>query len=217
MKSLILILSAVLVASTIAHCNISRNGRCGPSNGSTYCTPGAFCSRYSWCGVGAAWSAHSANSSFDGTAACVVAQQKPATKTMVLTNGSSHKVLDVNHGNFSDGEHIIQWSNHNGENQRWSVVYLNATEFQLIPMHNQQLSANLGGNHRLELGTRADEADQILSRNGNTIRNRHGKCMDVRGGSRRNGAEVIFWDCNGDDNQNWTMTEYTGSRRRLNK
>jgi len=32
-----------------------------------------------------------------------------------------------------------------------------------------------------------------------------GKCMDVSGGSRENGAAIIQWDCHGGDNQQWNL------------
>ncbi len=47
----------------------------------------------------------------------------------------------------------------------------------------------------------------------NTVRNNNrmlvgigNKCLDVSGGSRRNGTNVTLWDCHGGENQRWTYT-----------
>ena len=207
------LLCALLLAYTTATCDVSRNGRCGSSNGSTYCTPNAFCSRYGWCGIGSAWSAHSSNSAYDGSAACVVAQQKPATRVVVLTNQGSNKVLDVQGRHFRENQLLIQWSNVNGENQRFQMVHLNATEFQLIPMQGQELSAQVNSNHDVRLQTRDASTDGIWTQDGDQIKNRLGECLSIRGGSTRNGAGALFWPCNGHNDQKWTVSNYTGRRR----
>ncbi|WP_169945445.1 lectin [Microbispora sp. H11081] len=33
-----------------------------------------------------------------------------------------------------------------------------------------------------------------------------GRCLDVNGASQTNGAQVLIWDCNGQNNQQWTST-----------
>ncbi|WP_432933166.1 ThuA domain-containing protein [Microbispora sp. CA-135349] len=33
-----------------------------------------------------------------------------------------------------------------------------------------------------------------------------GRCLDVNGASQTNGAQVLIWDCNGQNNQKWTST-----------
>jgi hypothetical protein len=175
-----------------------------------------FCSRYGWCGIGSAWSAHSAQSRFDGTAACVVAQQKPATRVVVITNKQSHKVLDVNRGRFRSGTNLIQWSNHNGENQRFEMVYLSAHEFQLIPMRGQELIAQKSSNMDVKLEARDDSADAIFHQDGEYIKNQHGDCLAIRAGSNRNGAHVVLTpNCVDHDDQKWTITNHSSSRRRL--
>merc|ERR1711885_72399 len=122
MKFALFLLSALLIANTLATCEISKNGRCGTDHNNTYCGPGAFCSRYGWCGVGSAWSAHSAQSRFDGRAACVQAQQRPATRVVVLHHGS--RVMDVWRNHFAENQAVILWSPNGGENQRFSQVFV---------------------------------------------------------------------------------------------
>ena len=144
---------------------------------------------------------------------CVVAQQKPATRVVVLTNQGSNKVLDVQGRHFRENQLLIQWSNVNGENQRFQMVHLNATEFQLIPMQGQELSAQVNSNHDVRLQTRDASTDGIWTQDGDQIKNRLGECLSIRGGSTRNGAGALFWPCNGHNDQKWTVSNYTGRRR----
>merc|ERR1712187_112381 len=209
------LLSTLLIAYTIAgSCDISKNGRCGPSHGNTYCTPKAFCSRFGWCGIGAAWSAHSANSKYDGSAACVKAQQKPPTKIVTLTNQKSHKNMGVKGAHFNEHNKLIQWRNNNQENQRFQMVFLNAHEFQLIPMKGQELSVQMTQRDGLTLQKRDDSPDGIWHQDGDYIKNKEGKCLSVRGASTRNGATVSTWKCVNHADQKWSVHEHS-SRRRL--
>ncbi|MDI2126301.1 RICIN domain-containing protein [Yinghuangia seranimata] len=40
-------------------------------------------------------------------------------------------------------------------------------------------------------------------------------CMGVQGGSRDNGAAVILWECNGNDDQKWTYTTNSAGMTQL--
>ncbi|RGA04468.1 PKD domain-containing protein [Microbispora triticiradicis] len=44
-----------------------------------------------------------------------------------------------------------------------------------------------------------------------------GRCLDVNGASQTNGATVLIWDCNGQNNQKWTSTSATELRVYGNK
>ncbi|WP_182878249.1 RICIN domain-containing protein, partial [Microbispora sp. H10670] len=44
-----------------------------------------------------------------------------------------------------------------------------------------------------------------------------GRCLDVNGASQSNGATVLIWDCNGQNNQKWTSTSATELRVYGNK
>merc|ERR1711972_737031 len=58
---------------------VSKNGRCGPHFGNTRCTPGAYCSRFDWCGGKASHgnpSTHGYKGAYDGVT-------KPAAKKPV--------------------------------------------------------------------------------------------------------------------------------------
>ncbi|WP_327045514.1 lectin [Microbispora sp. NBC_01189] len=54
--------------------------------------------------------------------------------------------------------------------------------------------------------------------NGNALRGvASGRCLDVNGASQSNGATVLIWDCNGQNNQQWTSTSATELRVYGNK
>ncbi|MFC7383298.1 lectin [Sphaerisporangium rhizosphaerae] len=44
-----------------------------------------------------------------------------------------------------------------------------------------------------------------------------GRCLDVNGASQSNGAQVLIWDCNSQDNQKWASTSATELRVYGNK
>jgi hypothetical protein len=41
-----------------------------------------------------------------------------------LSNVQNKKCLDVEGGNDEEGRNVIVWGRHNGNNQRWKIVYL---------------------------------------------------------------------------------------------
>ncbi len=43
------------------------------------------------------------------------------------------------------------------------------------------------------------------------LKNLAGKCIDVAGGKLGDGANVIVWDCHGNDNQLWNFTPWNGN------
>merc|ERR1711977_805888 len=64
-------------------CNLSKNGRCGPTFGNTIC-PSGYCSKWWWCGTSALHkSTHQAK--YDAKPGC--AAKKPAPKCNVSKNG----------------------------------------------------------------------------------------------------------------------------------
>merc|ERR1711907_874685 len=138
-------------------CQLSKNGRCGSGGAQQYCNPGAFCSRFSWCGIGAAWSAHSSNSKYDGTAACVKAQQLPESRTVLIENKNSGKVMDVKEAKFEKGNWIWQFHAAGVDNQKFMMHYKSKTTFILTPANDQKLSVVNDGKGWMALGDAADE------------------------------------------------------------
>merc|ERR1711881_748920 len=64
-------------------CNLSKNGRCGPTFGKTIC-PSGYCSKWWWCGTSALHkSTHQA--AYDAKPGC--AAKKPAPKCNLSKNG----------------------------------------------------------------------------------------------------------------------------------
>ena len=187
----------------LSTCNISTNGRCGSQGNNTYCGIGSSCSRYSWCGVGSAWEAHSANSHYNGSATCVLQLSIPHTRVVQIKNLHSNKVLDVTGGHFNQGSKLIQWGANGGDNQKFQLVYLNATEFNIVPMKGQQLSAQIMSNNDAVLDHRDDSPDAIFHMDGDAVKSRDGKCLSVRGGSSSRGAQVTTWECHGNADQKW--------------
>jgi len=50
------------------------------------------------------------------------AQPSPKVRRLLIVNVNSGLVLDVSGGSKNGGANVIQWTNHNGLNQQWSLV-----------------------------------------------------------------------------------------------
>lgn len=85
--------------------------------------------------------------------------------------------LDVNGGSTSNGARVQQWDCNNTNAQKWEIVYAGGG-----PRFNGQ-----AGNY------------YFIKNVGS------GKCLDVIGASRSNGAGVTQWDCHGGTNQRWLL------------
>jgi hypothetical protein len=94
--------------------------------------------------------------------------------TLMFSNRSSGKCLDVNANSTDNGATVIQWNCHNGSNQQWDI----------------------------ELPAGADPVTYdgpVMFKN-----RASGKCLDLFGGSIANGTGFLQWDCKGSDNQLFT-------------
>jgi len=69
-----------LAAKPAAKCNLSKNGRCGPSYGNTVCLSGTYCSKWNWCGAQALYKS-TQQKKFSNGGACKTS--KTATKKPV--------------------------------------------------------------------------------------------------------------------------------------
>ena len=60
-----------------------------------------------------------------------------------------------------------------------------------------------------------EEGVSFIYKEGPVIAKHSGKCLDVSGGSRSNGADVIQWNCHGGDNQLWRLVPAAGGYFRI--
>merc|ERR1711907_504096 len=206
-------------------CKISTNGRCGSGAGNgQYCKEGAFCSQFSWCGVGAAWSAKSANSKYDGSAACVKAQSAPKKKASpypivqhtTLWNKGSGKVLSVNQEKYEAGTKIVQWQHVGQDNQVFEMTKHSATDITLKPIKGSGISTGKAGSN---MGVVAEGSAQhyTLEHVGDWWKVKIGNdCLDVAGESKDNGGNIIFYGCKSSnmDNQLWRFASPSKPARR---
>lgn len=142
------------------------------------------------------------------------AQSLPPAELVFSLN--SEKVLDVRAGSTANGTPIIQWTPHNGANQKFRRIPVQGKTgvfFLVNVMTSKCVDVNGGStangtriiqwqchgglNQQWKINTPQDGlGDQIVSLNSN-------KCMDVNGGSTANGASIIQWQCHGGLNQRW--------------
>lgn len=93
----------------------------------------------------------------------------------MFVNANSGKCLDLANGSTANGAHVIQWNCHNGSNQQWEVV----------------------------LPAGADPATHewpVMFKNRAT-----GKCLDLDNRNTVNGTGFLQWDCEGLNNQLFTL------------
>ena len=94
--------------------------------------------------------------------------------SVVFINRKSGKCVDLYNGDLANGTPIIQWTCHNGANQKW----------ELIDVVNDPNNPN---------------DDTVLLKN-----RKSAKCLEVYGGSTQRGAIMTQWDCHGAANQQFT-------------
>ena len=225
-----LVVLAFVIGVALTACDLSKNGMCGSRGvGGQYCTPGAYCSRWNWCGTSSLHKAHSGNSKYDGNAPCRKAKAVPATISVNIKNVKSGKYIDVAEGKFKDGTNLRQWDKARSEkykiNQIYQITYLTKTKFQIVTKKDQKLGFGAKGNSMV-VRKREDNAEtgtftllpSTRVSGSYFIKRKDGKCLDVSGGSRRRGANIIFYTCKkqndrGNANQLWKFESV--SRRRL--
>jgi hypothetical protein len=94
--------------------------------------------------------------------------------SVVFINRKSGKCVDLYNGDLANGTPIIQWTCHNGANQKW----------EMIEVVNDPNNPN---------------DDSYLMKN-----RKSGKCLEVYNGSTQRGAIMTQWDCHGGANQQIT-------------
>ena len=148
--------------------------------------------------------------------------------THYLTNANSSMVMDVNGGSTANGGAIIQWPNHGGANQQWTLrqvsgvagvggnVYtvVNANSGLCLEVPNSSTTAGQqldqwtcggGSNQQWALdavGSYTSSTDTSYELTALSS----GLVADVSGGSTSQGAQVIQWATNGQANQTWKLS-----------
>ena len=133
--------------------------------------------------------------------------------TEIVSEAHSSKCLDVRAGSFEKGLQLIQWTCHDGLNQKFSIEALGA-DYRIRSRRNglcigvQNASREPGAPIVQE-----DCVDQPQQRfelvavgSDVTLRPRHsGQCVNISGGSLRNGGRIIQWPCQGGTNELWSI------------
>jgi hypothetical protein len=162
------------------------------------------------------WSLDAASGAWSGTS-------NPASGSPhYLTDAGSSLVMDVNGGSTANGGTVIQWGNHGGSNQQWTLHQVTGDVYTLangnsglcLDVPNQstaggvqldQWTCNGGAGQQWALdsvGSYTSSGDTSY-----TLTNlASGLVADVSGGSTAQGAQVIQWATNGQANQTWNLS-----------
>jgi len=147
----------------------------------------------------------------------------PATGTThYLTNGNSSLVMDVSGSSTANGGKIIQWTNHSGTNQRWTLTRVTGNVYTAANLNSglclevpnssttagvqlDQWTCNAGANQQWAFDavgsyTSSTDASYVL------VNLNSGLAVDDYGNSTATGAIVDQWASNGGSNQTWTLS-----------
>jgi hypothetical protein len=142
--------------------------------------------------------------------------------THYLTSAGSGLVMDVNGGSTADGAKVVQWSNHGGTNQQWTVHSVSGDIFTLVNVNsgkcleapNQSTTQGV----QLDQGTCNGSTSQQWSlnpagTNGSpngtsyaVVNVLNGLYADVFGASTSAGAAIDQWPGTGGANQTWNFS-----------
>ena len=142
--------------------------------------------------------------------------------THYLTNGNSSMVMDVSGGSTNNGGTIIQWPNHGGANQQWTLHQVGGNVYTIVNVNSglclevpnnsttagvqlDQWTCNSGSTQQWAL----DSVGSYTSPTDNSFELaalNSGLVADVSGGSTNQGAQVIQWATNGQANQTWNLS-----------
>jgi hypothetical protein len=138
----------------------------------------------------------------------------------------SGRVLDVYGGHTGNGVRIIQWDRHNGRNQQWRLYKDNLGFFELVAEHSGrcldvagwsladvgaiiQWDCHHGNNQKWRLNL-VGHTERVAVGYYSLVSKHSGKCADVHGGNKNNGAHLIQYGCHGGDNQVFKL-DYLGN------
>jgi hypothetical protein len=146
----------------------------------------------------------------------------PATGTRTLTNAHSGLVMDVSGASTADGAKIIQWTDHQAGNQRWTLTQRAGNVYTVVDAGSgkcledpagattqgvqlDQRTCDAGPGQQWALDAVGDytsptDASYLL------VNLSSGWVADVSGASTSAGASVVQWTTNGGANQTWTLS-----------
>ena len=85
-------------------------------------------------------------------------------------NAQNGKALDVSGGKDIEGQQVIVWKRHNGQNQKWNVVYLDTIKEEKIGNKGFDKDAGLYINRPFYIVTRMPSKRVVESMSGNVLR-----------------------------------------------
>lgn len=132
------------------------------------------------------------------------AGQLPPRRKFYIVSDLNRKVLDINGADTRLGSNVIMWprkpygQNHN---QLW---YFDAQGFIRSALNDMALDTGASGGMARMMPFNGDVRQQwhLL---GNRIVNNANECLDIRGESKKDGAEVISYGYKGSANQHWRI------------
>jgi hypothetical protein len=142
--------------------------------------------------------------------------------THILANANSSLVMDVSGGSTATGGKVIQWTNHSGSNQRWTLHLVSGNVFTLVNVNSglcldvpnssttqglqlDQWTCNGAANQKWAL-----DATGSYTSSSNTsytlVNLNSGLLAEVSGNSTSTGGIVDQWPANGGANQTWNLS-----------
>ena len=142
--------------------------------------------------------------------------------TRYLTNAHSGLVMDVSGASTAPGGKVIQWTNHNGTNQQWTLTRTTGNAYTVKNANSSLCLEAPGGSTtsgvQLDQGTCTGAASQqwafdavgSYTSSSDTsylmVNLGNGLTADDYGNSTTAGGIVDQWPGNGGDNQTWTLS-----------
>jgi len=127
----------------------------------------------------------------------------PGRREFYILSQLTGKVLEVADANASPGAKLIIWAQR--ENRPPSQLWYLANDGYLRSCLNDFVPYAADGQQLVLKPAAADTKAQWYF-DGSKIGSKAGPCMDVRGGNKNNGAEVIAYKYNKGPNQHWTQS-----------
>ena len=132
-----------------------------------------------------------------------------------IINTDSKLALDVPYARLDPSQEMIVWHDRDTPNQQWQILPFYTRSFQIIENKNSVL--NLAISNDDDTVTQEKYLDNrqawhLRPVGEYIIRNKAtGKVLDVRGGSIKEGEDIIQWSYHGDENQRFTFWYDAGS------
>src|SRR5579883_128568 len=126
--------------------------------------------------------------------------------TITTANGLC---LDVKGGVLRNGNPVIVWPCHGGENQTWfmhSDGIIEMSNNKCLDLRSENES-NRPGVKAIIWTCHGRHNQRWWPGPRNSLRSGTNLCLDVKGGRMRPGDEVIMWPCHGGRNQRWIIRD----------